>query len=349
MEIILFLSLISAQLVLLLGWGFKYLPGESWQIMAVVPFAKRGENGWRGANLTYYGFFVATSQLMAIGLLLVLLGSIGVPLLETCVIVLMILVFALPAARLVAIIVEKKRHTFTVGGASFVGILVAPAAITLVSKLFSGGEAGYTTVSVLAALSIAYTLGEGLGRLGCISYGCCYGKPLKDCTPFVQWLFQRTGLIFYGKLKKVTYEANLEGERLIPIQALTSIVYCSGAMFGVYLFLHAHFVAALLFTISLTQLWRIYSETLRADFRGFTKISAYQKMGILSVFYVILLVAFMGAGTSPLPLVMAGLGTLWNPAVILSLQLLWLVFFVMFGRSTITRSTVSFQLCKSRI
>lgn len=349
MEILLFLLMTSVQLVLFLGWGFKYLPGESWQIMAVVPFAKKGENGWRGANLTYYGFFVATSQLMAIGLLLVLLGAVGVPLLQTCVIVILILVFALPAARLVAIIVEKKRHTFTVGGASFVGILVAPPAIALVSRFFAEGEVSYTTLSVLAALSIAYTLGEGLGRLGCISYGCCYGRPLKECTPFVQWVFQRTGLIFYGKLKKVSYEANLEGERLIPIQALTSIVCCSGAMFGVYLFLHAHFVAALLFTISLTQLWRIYSETLRADFRGFTKISAYQKMGILSVFYVLFLAIFLGSGTSPLPLVMAGLESLWNPAVILLLQLLWLLFFVMFGRSTITRSTVSFQLCKSRI
>ncbi|MFH0782820.1 MAG: hypothetical protein V2B20_12855 [Pseudomonadota bacterium] len=53
-------------------------------------------------------------------------------------------------------------------------------------------------------------------------------------------------------------------------------------------FLDGYFTEALLFAIFLTQLWRIVSETLCADFRGFGKISAYQKMGALSALYMLL-------------------------------------------------------------
>jgi hypothetical protein len=344
----LFLATLGAVLVALLGWGFKYLPGERWQMLAVVPLKKAGDSSWHGANLTYYGFFVATSQLIAIGVLLVLLGSIRVPLTDIGWVVALILLFSVPAARLVAIAVEKKRHTFTIGGASFVGILVAPWCIEAVSHL-SVSMPGTNTLPVLAALSVAYTLGEGLGRLGCLSFGCCYGKALKDCSPFIQWLFQRTGLIFYGKMKKVSYEAQLEGERLIPIQALTSIVYTAGAFWGAHLFLQSYYTYALIFTISLTQLWRIFSETLRADFRGFSKISAYQKMGLFSVLYTLFIIPFLQNAGDRLPDITLGFQLVWQPGVIILSQLLWLVFFVMFGRSTITGANISFTLSKNRI
>ena len=42
---------------------------------------------------------------------------------------------------------------------------------------------------VLAALAIGYILGEGLGRLACLSFGCCYGKPLDQCGKVVSILF----------------------------------------------------------------------------------------------------------------------------------------------------------------
>lgn len=343
----LFLLVLGLFLTFFLGFGFKYLPGERWQILAVIPLRKDKE-GWSGVNITYYGFFVATSQLIAVALLWVLLGAIQVPIVDIALIIMLIVCFALPASRFVAIIVEKKRHTFTIGGASFVGILVAPWCIGAVSVLGDDGVS-YSTTAVLAGLSVAYTLGEGLGRLGCLSYGCCYGKALKDCSPFIQWLFRRTGLIFYGPLKKVSYEAQLEGERLVPIQALTSVVYVAGALFGTYLFVHENYTWALIFTISLTQLWRIFSETIRADFRGFSKISAYQKMGLLSVMYIGVITPFLGTSISPAPDVSLGLLSLWQPQVILGLQLLWCVFFIFFGRSTITSSNISFQLIKHRI
>jgi hypothetical protein len=46
---------------------------------------------------------------------------------------------------------------------------------------------------------------------------------------------------------------------------------------------------------------------------------------------------------------MNGIGVLWDPIVILALQVLWLVFFVTFGRSTVTTSTVSFDLVRKHI
>jgi hypothetical protein len=349
MNDLLFLSGLGFILAHFLGWGFKHLPSERWQMLAVVPIRKGGEKHWQGSNLTYYGFFIATSQLISLTLLLILLGAMGISIPGTMLAILIVLACCIPAARLMAMLVEKKRHTFTIGGASFVGILLAPWAIQLSNTIFDSSDATLPIIPVLAAMSIAYTLGEGLGRLGCISYGCCYGKPLKECNKLLQWLFARASFIFYGSTKKVVYEAQLEGEKLIPIQAITCVLYTAGALVGSYLFLIGLFTPALIFTIALTQLWRVLSETMRADFRGFGNISAYQKMGIVSVLYIIGVINFTHAGLYGNPEILDGIEVLWNPSVILGLQFLWLVFFFTFGRSTVTTSTVSFGLIRKHI
>jgi hypothetical protein len=147
----------------------------------------------------------------------------------------------------------------------------------------------------------------------------------------------------------VVYEAQLSGEKLIPIQAITCVLYTFGALIGSYFFLIGWFTPALVFTIVLTQLWRILSETLRADFRGFGNISAYQKMGMMSVLYILGVIYFVHAAPYADPEILDGIGVLWNPAVILGLQLLWLVFFFTFGRSTVTTSTISFDLIRKHI
>jgi hypothetical protein len=349
MNDLLFLSGLGFILAHFLGWGFKHLPGERWQMLAVVPVRKGGENHWQGSNLTYYGFFIATSQLISLTLLLILLGAMGLSIPGTMLAILLVLACCIPAARLMAMLVEKKRHTFTIGGASFIGILLAPWSILLTNTILATGDAGLPLIPVLAAMAIAYTLGEGLGRLGCISYGCCYGKPLKECNTFLQWLFIRANFIFYGATKKVVYEARLSGEKLIPIQAITCVLYTFGALIGSYLFLIGWFTPALVFTIVLTQLWRILSETLRADFRGFGNVSAYQKMGMMSVLYILGVIYFVHAAPYADPEILDGVGVLWNPFVILGLQLLWLVFFFTFGRSTVTTSTISFELIRKHI
>jgi prolipoprotein diacylglyceryltransferase len=332
-----------------LGWGFKHLPGERWQMLAVVPLKKGTEDNWHGSNLTYYGFFIATSQLISLTLLLILLGAMGLSISGTMLAILIVLAFCIPAARLMAMLVEKKRHTFTIGGASFIGILLAPWSIQLSNTILASADSKLPVIPVLAAMAIAYTLGEGLGRLGCISYGCCYGKPLKECNNFLKWMFARASFIFYGSTKKAVYEAQLSGEKLIPIQAITCVLYTLGALIGSYLFLIGLFTPALLFTIALTQLWRILSETMRADFRGFGNISAYQKMGIMSVLYMLGVIYFVNGAPYSDPEILDGIGVLWDPFVILGLQFLWLVFFFTFGRSTVTTSTISFELIRKHI
>lgn len=348
MSDLIFLTAMSVHLGLLLAWGCIYLPGERWQMLAAIPLKKQADGIWQGVNLTYYGFFIATSQLVALCLLLILLGAAELSLTGTLMATAMVLAVAIPAARLVAILVEKKRHTFTIGGASFVGILIAPAAILLAERLTNlFFPCRLPMLPVLSAMAIAYTLGEGLGRLGCISFGCCYGKPLKDSSPLLQRLFSRTTFIFQGATKKAVYEGKFAGEPLIPIQAVTSILYCLTATIASFLFLRGHFMVSLILAISVTQLWRILSETLRADFRGFTRISAYQKMGGLAVLYILTIALLTPTPALAIPTVGLGLQLLWHPGILLGLQLLWLLFFVIFGRSTVTRSTLSFQLIKN--
>jgi hypothetical protein len=330
-------------------WAFKNLPGERWQMLAVVPTTKNQENAWQGTNLTYYGFFIATSQLIALLLLLVLLGAMYVSIPGTLLIILVILSLSIPAARLVAMTVEKKRHTFTIGGASCIGILIAPWVVQAVHMLLVDGGSFLPLIPVLAALSIAYSLGEGLGRLGCISFGCCYGKPVKDCHWLLQRLFARKNFIFLGATKKASFEGRLGGERLIPIQAITCVICTCAALIGSLLFLDGRFTEALLLTIIVTQVWRILSETLRADFRGFGKISEYQKMSVLNVLYVVLVTLLIPGPHYIDPNVMIGLKGLWNPIIFLTLQILWLVFFLIFGRSTVTTSIVSFDLIRKNI
>lgn len=347
---VLFLLTTGVLLAALLFWGITHLPGERWQMLAIVPRQKKDSRTWQGTNLTYYGFFIASSQLLSLALLLILLGAMNISLVGTLLATGMLLSVCIPAARIVAILVEKKRHTFTIGGASFVGILLAPFCILGASEVLNGFTSCYLPlIPVMAAMAIAYTLGEGLGRLGCLSYGCCYGKPLNTCGPFMQRLFSKTGTIFYGSTKKAEYESKLSGERLVPVQAITCIIFSLTALIGSWMFLRGHFTATLVMCIAVTQTWRLLSETLRADFRGFGKISAYQKMGGLAVLYICGVALITQPIAMQQPVIMRGIHQLWNPGIILALQLTWLLFFIYFGRSTVTASTVSFSLVKERI
>ncbi len=354
MNDLLFLTLAGFLLVSLLAWCFKHLPRERWQMLAVVPHRKSDAQHWHGINLTYYGFFIATSQLLAIALLLILLGATHISLAGTLLATAMLLAICLPAARIVAMLVEKKRHTFTIGGASFVGTLCAPLCIAgsqkLLERLGHLGAHALPILPVLAAMAIAYTFGEGVGRLACISYGCCYGKPLRNCGPIARRLFSRWGFLFSGPLKKASYESGLRNEPLVPIQAITCVLYTVTALVGCALFLHCRFTAALLFCMAVTQLWRLLSETLRADFRGFGSISAYQKMGVLSLMYTIGLALWLPTSHAAIrPVLFDGLSGLWHPGIIIGLQLAWVIFFFYFGRSTVTTAIVSFNLVQDRI
>ncbi len=332
-----------------LCWGIRVLPGERWQVLAAVPSRKDASGRWIGVNFTYYGFFSAWAYAVSVLLYFIMLRSIGVSAGRTVAIMLLLLAFCVPASKIIARVVEKKTATFTVGGASFVGMLIGPWLVLGMNALQGAGEA-VPVAPVLAAMAIAYALGEGVGRLACLSFGCCYGRAIGQGPGWLKRILHRYSCVFSGKSKKVAYESALDGVPLIPVQALTCFVNTAAALLGVYLFLLGHYQAACYVALAVTQLWRFYSETLRADFRGGKKISAYQVMGLGGMVYTMALFPLLaGKDAVAAADVLEGLAALWNPAVILILQLLWLAIFIFTGRSMVTSSTIAIQVVQERI
>ncbi len=340
-----FVLLIALLLAPVFLWSFRALPRERWQILASVPRWRSPTGRWIGINFTYYGWISATAYALAFLLFLLLMAAIQVPLLVAFTISGVLLACTLPAARLMAWLVEGKNTHLTIAGASFVGLLVAPIAIWLASRLSPLPlPVSELLIPSLAALAIAATLGEGMGRLACISFGCCYGRPLSEFSPRVQRLFQSLSFRFAGKTKKIAYAAGLDETRVFPVQALTVIFLSLLGLVGVYLFLESHFGAALLSTVSTSQIWRIYSETLRADDRGPGRWTAYQQLGALTIFFAAAVVFLLDGTAFPAPDLPSAFSVLWSPQVILAAELVWSVVFLFSGRSLVTGSVISMHV-----
>ena len=269
----LFVLTLGASLALLLAWAFRTLPQERWQILATIPIRKDRFGHWVGVNFTYYGVLTASASIAATMLFLLLMASVHVPLRVALAAVGLVLACCLPAAKLVARAVEGKQHTFSVAGAAFIGVLIAPLVVLLLTRL--GGADGVVLPigPTIAAMTIAYVFGEGLGRLACISFGCCYGKPVTEAGRLARRWFDRFHFAFWGETKKIAYASGLEGIKVVPIQAMTSALYVLIGLVGVSLFLASWFRAAFVLLIVLSQVWRIYSETMRADYRGTRRVS----------------------------------------------------------------------------
>jgi hypothetical protein len=332
-------------------WAFKRLPDERWQFLATVPIMKDANGRWLGLNFTYYGLLTANALVFGVALLIILFGSLHVPLVVALGLILAVLAFCLPAAKWVAHLVEGKQCTFTIAGAFFVGIFIAPAILACFNqRLLPGlGLQPLPTIPALAAIIIAYAFGEGLGRLACISFGCCYGVALGDAHPILRRMFDRWHFVFLGNMKKISYASGLEGKQVIPIQALTALLYITIGLASTLLFLKGSFAAAFISGMVVTQGWRIFSETLRADYRGDGSISAYQLMGLLAIVFAIALSYFVPTDQNIVAELSAGIETAWQPIVLLSLQALWAVVFVMFGKSMVTGAEISFHLHHDRI
>ena len=173
-----FLAMLALATGMVLYWGFRNLPGRHWQFAATLPRFDTLNNSWQGYNLTWYGLLTATACLASVVLILSLLGGIGVSHQATLLLAVTLLIACLVAAKGLAALIEGKAHTFSVGAAAFVGFVLAPWIITAVNRLLpAGAGASLPMLPTLAALTAGYAFGEGLGRLACISFGCCYGKP----------------------------------------------------------------------------------------------------------------------------------------------------------------------------
>jgi hypothetical protein len=339
---------LAVAFALLFAWGFRTLPHEEWQILASMPVEKAGDD-WRALNLTYYGVLMAGATTLATAVALVLLGAIGVAVSEAALVAAGVLGVGLPAAKGIARIVERKTATFTVGGASFLGILVAPFIVWVENAVGSRPGSPVPIVPAMAAIAIAYALGEGAGRLACISFGCCYGRPLAKSHPVCRALFARLHFTFSGRSKKAVYEGGLEREPVIPVQAITALLYVGAGLLGTRLFLRGWFATAFLTVTLVTQLWRALSEALRADYRGGGRISAYQVMAVIAAAYAVAIALVVPAARPVRPSALDGIGALWTPSLILLLQALWFGVFLYTGRSVVTAATVSIYVVKERI
>jgi hypothetical protein len=345
-----FILIIFLALMLIFRWAFQALPDERWQIIGCLPYRQLTDGSWQGWNLTWYGFFNAAAIVFAVCMFLILAGALSTPLIACLSLLIMVLAICLPAAKIMAFLIEKKTNTFTVGGASFIGIIAAPCIISL-TNITAGKWLGFniTPINVLAAMSIAYTLGEGIGRLACISFGCCYGKPLADCSLLINKIFQRHHFIFRGKTKKIAYAHELDGQRVIPIQALTAVIYCLTGLAGCYLFLKGFMTIAFVLTLIVTQLWRALSEFMRADYRGEGKISVYQIMALIACLYGLFIAYIFNKTSAGTPDLALGLATIWNPAVLILLLVLWIATFFYMGKSRVTASLIEIHVLKENI
>ena len=345
--LVLLVATLVFSLMILAGW--RWLPGDRWQILATVPIARR-EGGWQGINLTWYGAVLATAVMLALGFVLALTGAAGQVIVPMLLLLALLLGLCLPAARLVARAVEGKQYTFTIGGAFFCGLLAAPLAVWLVNAACRcTGLPPLNLPAVLTALVSGAVLGEGLGRLACISFGCCYGKPLHRCHRLLIRLLAPVAFVFSAATKKAVYEGGLAGVKLVPVQGLTSILCTATALVASWLFLEGRFRAAFLFCLLVCQCWRVLSEMLRADFRGLTAFTAYQKMGLAAMAIGCGLSLLLPAQAPPPAKIATGLVLLGNPWLILAGLGLWFALFLHFGRSMVTGATITFSVHQDRV
>jgi len=334
----------------LFWWAFRVLPGEGWQFLAAVPLTKRPDGQWVGLNLTYYGAFTASAVVLAVVWSVVLMSSVGLSLSSILTLAAIVLGVCVPSAKGLARLIEGKANTLTVGGASMFGLLLLPWVVMAMNVgLGALGEDAVPMTAVLAVVSIAYAFGEGTGRLACLSFGCCYGAPLEQSHPWLSTLFAHHHTAFVESTRKAAYERNLETIPLIPIQAMTAAVCVGAGVIGVWLFLRGQMLAAFLVTVLVTQLWRVVSEYLRADYRGGRAFSLYQWLSLVGLLYAGLLALWLPDGPSVRPDLLRGVRTLWQPGVLICLQVLWVVMFLFTGRSRVTRSTLSMQVIQDQI
>ena len=342
---ILFLIVLGAALAALYSWAFRTLPGERWQFLAAAPAMQRGPGRFAGVNLTYYGFFSASAYTTGAALFLAMMGAVGVDFRASLAVITLVVALCAPASNLLVRIVEKKRYGFTVGGASFVGLFAAPGAAWLINRM--GME--MPIAPAVGAMATAYVLGEGVGRLACISFGCCYGKPVAETTGWVRRLSERFAFTFEGDTKKIAFAAKMKGAPVVPIQAMTAVVYGLTAVVSIALYLAGWYPLTIALALGVSQVWRAYSETLRADYRGEGGISAYQWMAVFATGVALVVPFFVEPSTGGLPRIVDGLRQLWSAEAILFLQALWAVTFLYMGRSTQTGAEMTFHIHADRI
>jgi len=343
----LFITTLSLLVFFLVYIGIRYFPSERFQFLATIPYKPLSEGKWFSLNITFYGLFNAIAYTIGSMVVAVLLLSVGVTFFEIALIMVIIFLICIPASKIIAYIIEKNKTGFTVGGAVFIGVLVSPLAIYL-GLFLSSNKSNFTLLflPIISAMAIGYIFGEGVGRIGCLSFGCCYGKSVDELkSRILKKFFSRFYTIYTGRLKKAQYASNLCNKKTVPVQSIGIILYNFTGLIGVYLFLKGNFYGALIVTVFVSQIYRFFSEFLRDDYRGEGKISPYQKMALLNVIVVLIYsVIFKNNGYSPLIDLNYALQKIFEIKTIIFFILIFAITFIYTGVSTATYSIVTFRL-----
>lgn len=326
----------------LLAWGLRVLPRERMQVIATLPWRKRQDGLWTGINLTWYGVLQSLAMVSSVALALVLAGAARVPAASFALAVACLLATALPAAGLVARLVERRPGTFTVGGAVCVATLLLPWIALGVDAALAGDHA----LPLVSAVAVAYPFGEGIGRLACISFGCCFGRKLSDCGPRLRtWLGWWTTVVV-GPTRKAAYAGECAGQRLLPAPALSAVVLSVAGVASLPLYLAGHFRGAAALALGVAFSWRFFSEFLRADYRGEGRWSAYQWMALFCLAYVAVVLACFPLA-SPRVDIAHGLFRLTSPLVLAGLAVLGGVVFLYLGVSKTTFAIIRLEVRES--
>jgi len=329
---------------------FKTLPGEKWQIFAVIPLHKTGESTWQGVNITYYGLITATGCALAAAVFILMMAASGVPPASLFITGVCLFLLFTPLAKIMAFLVERKKHTLTIGGSIFAMLTIAPLINTGLNSISDIIDISQVDEIVfLASFITAYAFGEGFGRLACISFGCCYGREINGLPVFLRRIFSRFNFVFTCSTKKISYASGMAGVKTVPVQAITAVLYTASGLGSLYLFLKGFPCFSFFLSLIVTQLWRFFSEFLRADFRGAENISAYQVMSLVIIPYYIIYFLFSDVYLPPEPVLSSGLVFLWNPAVIIIIIALWSGILLYTGISSVTGSTVRIYVNRDRI
>ncbi len=340
-----FVLTLAVLFAVVLPVGFRMLPRERWQILASIPIRKETGEHWHGINVTFYGVLTATACTGASGLFVLMTAACGIQAREVIWFLIPLLAVCIPSSRWVARMVEGKGDTFTVQGAILTGTILAPL---LFLGLDHAAGLALPVIPLLSAASVSLVMGEGLGRLACISYGCCYGKPLSAFSLPLRKVLRPLGCTFYGKRKKIAYEGRLEGEKVVAVQAITSVLYVCTALATLYLFLEGRFLLSWVVAVFVSQVWRLFCEFLRADYRGEGRFSGYQIMALFLCAATCAAAALLPNESYGNPVAAFGLRTLFSLGPLIALQGLWVLVLLYTGLSRATFSGLTFHVRPDR-
>jgi prolipoprotein diacylglyceryltransferase len=333
-------------------WSFRNLPLERWQFAAILPSPNRvrSDEHWTGTNITFYGVISAVAYVVATAIFIFLCGSVAQPLWATLTFIVALLAACIPASKLIAKWVEGGNVNFTVGGAAFAATLLLPAAVYVARSVSSVTESShFDATAMIAAAGLAYVLGEAIGRLGCLSFGCCYGRPISAISSLERALYGASATTYRGQFKKISYASNLENTPVVAVQSVASVLLFTLFLLGLWLYWQQQFVAAALVSVWGSQLWRLYSETLRADYRGGGKISAYQWMAASTCLLATFSIGMLVGDPSLQPHFHLGWASVNRLEVFAALQGLAVSIVWFMGRSQVTGARISLRLFRDRL